>query len=99
MQSLSSGEFPLHNFERTPLAALPPPLVGMRRVTEEVAQMVVNTLLAPGNWQLAIGQNQNREFNRKGHEGTQRKSGTEPEPCDFADRTRLAPRAFVKTDP
>jgi len=31
-------------------------VVGMRRVTEEVAQMVVNTLLAPGSWQLAISQ-------------------------------------------
>jgi hypothetical protein len=43
----------LHNFDRMPLAPLPAPLVGMRKVTEEVAQMVVNTLMAPGNWQLA----------------------------------------------
>jgi hypothetical protein len=71
----------------------------MRRVTEEVARMVVNTLLAPGNWQLAIGQNQNREFNHKGHEGTQRKSGTELDPCDFADRMRLAPRGLYKDRP
>jgi hypothetical protein len=35
----------LHNFDRMTLAPLPAPLVGMRRVTEEVAQMVVNTLL------------------------------------------------------
>ncbi|HEX9256151.1 MAG TPA: hypothetical protein VF938_11420 [Candidatus Angelobacter sp.] len=48
----------LHNFDRVPLAPLPAPLLGMRRVTEEVAQMVVNTLLAPGNWQLVVGQNQ-----------------------------------------
>src|SRR5258708_34511297 len=41
------------------LAQVPTPLVGMRRVTEAVAQMVVNTLLAPGNWQLAISQKQN----------------------------------------
>jgi hypothetical protein len=40
------------------LAAVPAPVVGLRRVTEAVAQMVVNTLLAPGNWQLAISQNQ-----------------------------------------
>ncbi len=53
------GEPVLHNFDRVPLAAVPSPVVGMRRVTEEVAQMVVNTLLAPGNWQLAIGQKQN----------------------------------------
>lgn len=74
----SSGEFTLHNFERSSLAPLPPPLVGMRRVTEAVAQMIVNTLLgANSNWQLAIGQNQNRGFNHKGHEGTQNESGTE----------------------
>jgi len=43
----------------TPLAAVPAPLVGMRRVTEEVAQMVVNTLLgANSSWQLAIGKKQ-----------------------------------------
>jgi len=50
------AEYVLHNFDRVPLAAVPAPVVGMRRVTEEVAQMVVNTLLAPGNWQLAISQ-------------------------------------------
>jgi hypothetical protein len=87
-----AGEITLHNFDREPLAQLPAPLVGMRRVTEEVAQMVVNTLFSPANaraafaggpdlansnWQLEISQNQNREFNHKGHEGTQRKSDTE----------------------
>jgi hypothetical protein len=35
----------LHNFDRVPLAPVPSPLVGMRKVTEAVAQMVVNTLL------------------------------------------------------
>ena len=59
----------------TPVAQLPAPLVGMRRVTEEVAQMVVNTLLSPANaraafaggpdfvnsnWQLAISQRSNQ---------------------------------------
>ncbi len=39
------GESVLHNFNRIALAAVPAPLVGMRRVTEAVAQMVVNTLL------------------------------------------------------
>jgi hypothetical protein len=39
------GELTLRNFDRAPLAQLPAPLVGMRRVTEEVAQMVVNTLM------------------------------------------------------
>ena len=52
------GEFVLHNFDRVPLAPVPTPLVGMRKVTEALAQMVVNTLLAPGNWHLAISQGQ-----------------------------------------
>jgi hypothetical protein len=47
----------LHNFDRVPLVPVPAPVVGMRKVTEAVARMVVNTLLAPGNWQLAISQN------------------------------------------
>ncbi|HEX3106675.1 MAG TPA: hypothetical protein VHQ22_19720 [Terriglobales bacterium] len=89
----------LHNFDRVPLAAVPAPVVGMRRVTEEVAQTVVNTLLAPGNWQLAIGQTQNRGFNHKGHEGTQRKSGKQLEPCDFAHRAIQAPRGISKDRP
>src|SRR6476646_10677083 len=49
------GEFILRDFDRVPLAAVPTPLVGMRRVTEEVAQMVVNTLMGSGYWPLAIG--------------------------------------------
>jgi hypothetical protein len=68
------GEFILRDFDRVPLAPVPTPLVGMRRVTEEVAQMVVNTLLSPANaraafaggpdfansnWHLAISQTQN----------------------------------------
>jgi hypothetical protein len=57
-RAVKPDEFLLHNFQRVPLAAVPAPLVGMRKVTESVAQMVVNTLLAPGNWQLAISQNQ-----------------------------------------
>jgi hypothetical protein len=43
----------LHNFQRAPLAQLPAPLVEMRRVTEEVAQMVVNTLMG-SSWPLAF---------------------------------------------
>jgi hypothetical protein len=104
----------LRDFDRVPLAAVPSPVVGMRRVTEEVAQMVVNTLLAPSNWQLAISQNQNREFNHKGHPydssfasseslragyGTQRKSGTNLETCDSTDRMRLNPRGVRKDRP
>jgi hypothetical protein len=74
------SEFALHNFNNAPLAPLPAPVVGMRRVTEAVAQMVVNTLLgAASNWQLAISDRsnqlsalsiqpgQNQEFNHKGH--------------------------------
>jgi hypothetical protein len=78
-QRKSGGESVLHNFDRVPLAAVPAPVVGMRRVTEEVAQMVVNTLMpgANSNWQIAISQNQNQEFNHKEHEGTPRGSGTE----------------------
>jgi hypothetical protein len=42
------------------LAAIPAPLAGKRRVTEAVAQLVVNTLLgANSNWQMAIEQNRN----------------------------------------
>jgi len=43
----------LHDFDRVPLAPVPSPLVGMRRVTEAVAQMVVNTLLG-SNQQSAL---------------------------------------------
>ena len=48
------GESVLHKFDRVPLAPVPAPLVGMRKVTEAVAQLVVNTLMpgATGNWQL-----------------------------------------------
>jgi hypothetical protein len=54
-RSQNSGESVLHNFDRVPLAPVPSPVVGMRRVTEEVAQMVVNTLMGSGYWPLAIG--------------------------------------------
>ncbi|MBZ5504982.1 MAG: hypothetical protein LAO78_05800 [Acidobacteriia bacterium] len=72
------------------LAAIPGPLAGKRRVTEAVAQLVVNTLLSPANaraafaggpefpnsnWQMAIGKNQNQEIHHNGHEGTQRGKG------------------------
>ena len=45
----------LHNFSRVPLARVPSPLVGMRRVTEAVAQMLVNTLLGARSGDLVIG--------------------------------------------
>jgi hypothetical protein len=53
------------------LARVPGPVAGRRKVTELVAQLVVNTLLpeANSNWQLA---GQNQEFNHEGHEGTLR---------------------------
>jgi hypothetical protein len=49
----------LHNFDRVPLAAVPAPLMGKRKVTELVAQMVVNTLMGSGYWPLVVGQRQN----------------------------------------
>ena len=49
------GESVLHNFDRVPLAPVPTPLVGMRKVTEAVAQMVVNTLLGERSGDLVIG--------------------------------------------
>jgi hypothetical protein len=92
--SQNSGESVVRNFDRVSLAAVPAPLVGMRRVTESVAQMVVNTLMGNGYWRLAIGQKQNRGFNHEGHEGTQRERGTELETCDF-----LASRGVMKDRP
>jgi hypothetical protein len=47
------GDSVFHNFNRVPLAPVPAPLVGMRKVTEAVAQMVVNTLLG-SNQQSAL---------------------------------------------
>ncbi|MFL6313903.1 MAG: homing endonuclease associated repeat-containing protein [Terriglobales bacterium] len=78
-RAVKPGESVLHNFDRVPLAPVPSPVVGMRRVTEAVAQMVVNTLLGDSIQlsALSILPKQNQEFNHKGHEGTQRKSGTE----------------------
>ena len=69
----------LHNFDRVPLAPVPSPVVGMRKVTEAVAQMVVNTLLAPGNWQLAISQGQSpfTTESTEEHGGQQIKRGDE----------------------
>jgi hypothetical protein len=55
----------LHNFDRVPLAVVPGPVVGMRRVTEEVAQMVVNTLLG-SSWPLAFSPWPNREMKQNG---------------------------------
>jgi Homing endonuclease associated repeat len=54
-RAVKPGESVLHNFDRVPLAPVPTPVVGMRRVTEAVAQMVVNTLMGSGYWPMAIG--------------------------------------------
>src|ERR1051326_334993 len=89
------GESVLRSFSRVPLAAVPAPVVGMRRVTVSVAQMVVNTLLAPSDWHLAISQNQNRGFNHKGHEGTQREIGTDLATRD-SDRAIFERRGIMK---
>jgi hypothetical protein len=64
-QTLNSGESVLHDFDRVPLAGVPSPLVGMRRVTAEVAQMVVNTLLG-SSWPLAFSPWPNREMKLNG---------------------------------
>ncbi len=40
-----NGDSVLRNFSRGPLAPVPVPVMGMRKVTEAVAQMVLNTLL------------------------------------------------------
>ena len=64
--------------DRVPLAAVPTPVVGMRRVTEAVAQMVVNTLmgtaLAFGNWLLAEDKNSNNIY----HGGTETRRAARP---------------------
>jgi Homing endonuclease associated repeat len=64
-QTLKSGEYALHNFDRVPLAQLPTPLAGMRKVTEEVAQMVVNTLMG-SSWPLAFSSWPNGELKQSG---------------------------------
>jgi hypothetical protein len=92
-RAVKPDEFLLHNFQRVPLAAVPAPLVGMRKVTESVAQMVVNTLMGSGYWPLAIGQNQ--EFNHKGREGTQRKSDDRLAPLGVSKEGDLGPSLAV----
>jgi hypothetical protein len=61
-----AGDFTLHNFDTTPVAQLPAPLVGMRRVTVEVTQMVVNTLLGSSSWHLAFSSWPNGEVKQNG---------------------------------
>lgn len=72
---VKSDESVLRNFHCVPLAPVPAPLVGMRRVTEAVAQMVVNTLMGSGYWPLAIGQKQNRFTTEVTEEHGGRRSG------------------------
>jgi hypothetical protein len=80
----SSGELMLHNFERTPLAQVPPPLVGMRRVTEAVAQMVVNTLMG-SNQQSALSIQPPNIYH--GDTGTRRAAGNSSR--ELTRRTRM----------
>jgi hypothetical protein len=54
-RAVKPDESVLRDFDRVPLAAVPAPVVGMRRVTEEVAQMVVNTLMGARSGDLVIG--------------------------------------------
>ena len=90
--SQSSGESVLHNFDRVSLAPVPAPLVGMRRVTESVAQMVVNILLAPGNWQLAISQNQKQNpFTTEATEEHGGKTSGDRLKIEASQRAGLAP--------
>ena len=109
------GEFILRDFDRVPLAAVPSPVVGMRRVTEAVAQMVVNTLMGSNQPSaLSIQPKQDQEFNHKGHPydssfagseslragyGTHRKSGTELEACGVNKEGDLDPSLAVNAIP
>jgi hypothetical protein len=90
-QRESNSDSVLHNFSRAPLAAVPAPVVGMRRVTEAVAQMVVNTLLAPGNWHLAIGQNQMQ--NPFTTEGTEEHGGQRIERAEEVANAQVGTRS------
>jgi hypothetical protein len=49
------GEMTVQGFTATLRARVPAPVVGMRRVTEAVAQMVVNTLMGARSGDLVIG--------------------------------------------
>ncbi len=68
---LKPDESVLHDFDRVALAPVPAPLVGMRRVTEGVAQMVVNTLMGSGYWPLAIGSWPSNQHSARTEPGTQ----------------------------
>ncbi len=61
-QRARNSEPVLHNFDRVPLVPVPAPLVGMRRVTEVVAQMVVNTLMGERSGDLVIGTSGDRKI-------------------------------------
>ena len=74
---MKPDESVLHDFDRVPLAPVPAPLVGMRKVTESVAQMVVNTLMGDGNRHLALGQNQNYQEFRTTKDTKEAQSGND----------------------
>ena len=99
------GEFVLRNFDLAPLARVPTPLVGMRRVTEAVAQMVVNTLLgANSSWQLAIGQSQMQnpfttEVTEEHGGGRSRELTRRPRICEEQATREIPLTAYSRTDP
>ncbi|HEY2496168.1 MAG TPA: hypothetical protein VGK24_03790 [Candidatus Angelobacter sp.] len=96
------------------LARVPGPVAGRRKVTELVAQLVVNTLLpeANSNWQLAIRQNQGCFTAEDAEErGGQRsgdlvigrsgdlRSGSMGEPSPQLQNPGLSPRGIDKRRP
>jgi hypothetical protein len=105
------GELVLRVFDRAPLAAVPAPVVGMRRVTEEVAQMVVNTLLGSGYWPLAIGSWPSNQQSALGvqprniyHGDTEARRAAEENGRELTRRTRIeegdfTPRGIRKDRP
>src|ERR1051325_11665996 len=98
-RGMKYGESVLRDFGRVPLAAVPTPLVGMRRVTEAVAQMVVNTLMGSGYWPLVLGQKQNQGFKHNGHEGTQRGTSNSLSARGSYKEDDLSPSLAVNTFP
>jgi hypothetical protein len=85
----------LHNFSRVPLAAVPAPLVGMRRVTEAVAQMVANTLLPGSTQHSALSIRPGRTYH--GDTETRRTAEDDSREASFREtrrRTRIGEEEF-----
>jgi hypothetical protein len=114
-RSQNSGESVLHNFQRVPLAAVPAPVVGMRRVTEAVAQMVVNTLLGSNQQSALSTQSPQHAQNRRApgtpiqpgniyHGDTEARRAAEENGRELTRRTRIdegefTPRGLYKDRP